>query len=286
MRLRGRLKRIVYGTKPFYRGSFPYFEHQVHFPLGSHLFERVCHEGIYEHQTLELLLRLLGQAETYIDVGANIGLLSVPILMQRPEVRVISLEASPETLGYLRATRDNSPYLDRWSIVGCAAGASSGSTTFWAARPENGAFDGLKNTGRGGDGRTVVVDIRTLDEIWRDNGAPKVSLVKIDVEGGEAGVIQGARSLIERDRPVFVIEWSWLNLPAYGIEPSHLLKLCREIGYQAYAFPGLIEVGTTTILRLAMSTTETFLLVPADAPEGIELGMKTASLENAVPNPR
>ena len=276
MRLRGRLKRIVYGVRPFYRGSFPYFEHQVHFPLGSHLFERVCHEGIYEQQTLDLLFGLLDQSTAYIDVGANIGLMSVPIVARRPDVQVISLEPSPETLTFLKATQNWSPHRNRWTVFGCAVGESAGSATFWASRPENGAFDGLKNTGRGGEGRSVLVDIRPLDDIWRNVGTPKVSLIKIDVEGGEAGVIQGSRSLIERDRPALVIEWSRLNLTAYGIEPSYLLTLCREISYRAYAFPSLIEIGTETILRLAMSTTETFLLAPADASQRIEQRVKIA----------
>jgi len=258
---------MIYGKRPFYRGAFPYFEHQVHFPLGCHLFERVCHEGIYEQQTLDLLIGLVGQSGAYIDVGANIGLMSVPILARYPNVRVISLEASPATLSLLEMTRKVSPYRDRWSIVGCAAGEAVGSATFWAARPENGAFDGLKNTGRGGEGRAVIVDVRPLDDIWRDAGAPKVSTIKIDVEGGETGVLRGSRSLIERDRPALVIEWSRLNLPAYGIEPSQLLTICREIGYRAYAVPGLVEINSELILRVAMSMTETFLLAPADASE-------------------
>jgi FkbM family methyltransferase len=269
MRLRGRIKKLVYGTRPFYRGAFPYFEQQVHFPRGSHIFENACHQGIYEQNTLQLLLHLIGQSGTYIDIGANIGLLSVPVLARRPEVKVISIEASPTTLSFLKATRDASPHRDRWSIVGSAVGEAAGSTTFWAARPENGAFDGLKNTGRGGEGRTVVVDVLPLDDIWRSAGSPKVSVVKVDVEGGETGVMRGSRALIERDGPAFVIEWSRANLPAYGIEPGYLLTICRDIGYRAYAIPGLIEIGSETTLRLAMFSTETFVLVRADGwPEG------------------
>lgn len=262
MRIRGRLKNIVYGVRPFYRGTFPYFGHDVYFPIGSHLFERLCREGIYEKCTLKLLSDLIADESTYVDVGANIGLMSIPILAYRPGVRVISIEASPNTLQDLEKTRDASPHRERWSIVGRAVGRIQGSATFWASEPNNAAFDGIKNTGRGGAKKPVNVRVSTLDEIWNEAGSPYVSVVKIDVEGGETDAIAGARALIERDRPAFVIEWSRLNLPAYGIKPGHLLALCREIRYRIYAHPGMLEVAEESLLCLAMLQTETFLLLP------------------------
>ena len=45
----------------------------------------------------------------------------------------------------------------------------------------------------------------TLDEVFPD-GAPEVSLIKVDVEGGEADVLAGARRLIGRDSPALILE--------------------------------------------------------------------------------
>ncbi len=262
MRLRGKLKQIAYGVRPFYRGTFPYFDHDVHFPFGSHMFDRVCDDGIYEQETLELISCLIGQEGTYIDIGANIGLLSIPVLMRQPGARVISVEASPDTLRFLERTRDASSHRKRWAVFGCAVGRSCGVVTFWAAQPKNGAFDGLRDTGRGGTKQAVTVKMRPLDDIWEEAGKPQVSVVKIDVEGAEADVIAGARALIERDRPSLVIEWSGQNLPSYGVEPRYLLEVCRKIGYRVYAYPGLFKVTEEAILRAAMMRTETFLLLP------------------------
>lgn len=263
MQPRAMLKQLIYGRRPFYRGTFPYFEHDVHFPIGSHLFERVCREGIYEQETLRLVLCLVEQDGTYIDVGANIGLLSIPVLMGRPHARVISIEASPDTLLHLEKTRGASPQRDRWSIFGCAVGRSNGSAAFCAAEPKYAAFDGLKDTGRGGAKSSITVEMRTLDEIWQEAGAPAVSLVKIDVEGAEIDVLAGARALIEQCRPPLIIEWSALNLRAYGTEPGELLRVCREIGYRAFSCPELFEVAEEAVLRAVMLRTETFLLTPA-----------------------
>src|SRR4051812_33461768 len=95
-------KQVLFGAVPFVRGRFSYFGHPVFFPLGSHIFKRACREGIYEQETLDLLLALVRPQSTYLDVGANIGLLSIPVLVSHPNVNVVSIEASPETLTCLR----------------------------------------------------------------------------------------------------------------------------------------------------------------------------------------
>jgi FkbM family methyltransferase len=69
-----------------------------------------------------------------------------------------------------------------------------------------GAFDGLRDTGRGGRKSPVRVAVRTLDEIWEKCGCPPVSVIKMDIEGGEYRALHGAKSIIAREKPVFVVE--------------------------------------------------------------------------------
>ena len=105
MRVRGLAKRLLFGTAPFFRGRFRYYGQVVYFPLGSSTFERACEEGIYEREVTNLILALAKPGTTYFDVGANIGLLSVPVLSVCPTVKVVSIEASPDTLPFLRKTQ-------------------------------------------------------------------------------------------------------------------------------------------------------------------------------------
>jgi hypothetical protein len=121
----------------------------------------------------------------------------------------------------------------------------------------------LNDTGRGGAKQAITVNVQTLDQIWRNLECPPVSVVKIDVEGGERDVLAGGRELIAKERPALVIEWSRLNLPAYGIRPGELLQICRDIGYEAYAYPNLCLIVSEAVLDVAMTRTETFLLAAA-----------------------
>ena len=101
MPLSGFVKWSLSGAAPFFRGRFPYCGHTVYFPLKSHIFERACSEGIYEQEIVNLILSVVEPGTTH-GRGRNIGLLSVPILAACPTVKVLSIEAAPETLKFLR----------------------------------------------------------------------------------------------------------------------------------------------------------------------------------------
>jgi FkbM family methyltransferase len=262
MRLRGLAKKLLFGSLPGLRGRFRYFGHAVYFPPESHIFELVCAEGIYERATLELILSLVKPATAYFDVGANIGLMSIPILARCPEVKVVSIEASPVTLEFLHRTHAAAPRRDDWEVVGVAVGAETGETELWSAGAAQDAFSGLRDTGRGGPKHALKVPVRTLDDIWRSCGSPTVSVIKLDIEGGESLALGGARACIAATKPVLVIEWTEQNLQAYDVRSEHLLQLCAVLGYAAYASPDLIPVDTPAILAIAMARTETFVLAP------------------------
>lgn len=263
MRLRGQAKYWLYGSAPLYRGWFPYYGHRVFFPRRSVQLPMACDQGIYEESTVRLISNLAAPQTTFIDVGANIGLLSLPILENCPDVSVLSLEASPDTLSYLTRTNVASRHHSRWRVIGAAAGKAAGTATFWSSTVDNGAFDGFKDTGRGGNKQAIEVSVNTLDEIWSDAGNPSVSVIKIDVEGAELDVLEGAKKLLASQRPAVVLEWSGLNLAAYKLAPEALLTTCQAIGYKPYSHPAMCLIDSAALLNAAMAQTETFLLLPA-----------------------
>lgn len=263
MRLRGFVKKVLFGSVPFFRGRFRYYGQLVYFPLGSYIFELACAHGIYEHDVANLILTIVERGTTYFDVGANIGLLSVPVLACRSDVKIVSIEASPHTLPFLRKTHAAAKSPENWTVIGAAVGAQSGKAEFWSGGGATGAFDGLKDTGRSGKKRPVQVSIRTLDEIWRELGSPFVSVMKMDIEGGESAALQGAKALIAHSRPILIIEWTDKNLSAYDIKSEAIFVLCQDVAYTIYAWPHLVPIESTSVLKMAMTQTETFVFVPS-----------------------
>lgn len=262
MNIRQKVKKWLYGNCPGFAGSFPYFKTKTYFPPNSLVFTLACEQGIYEADSLSLILSLVKEDTVYFDVGANIGMMSIPVLHNKQNVRVISIEPSPNTLPYLQKTAKKSVYRDRWVIVGKAVGETKGAIDFFVASPELGAFDGRNDTKRAGETRKVVVEMTTIDYEWELLGCPDVSLLKIDVEGAETSVIHGATNCIKSTKPYILIEWNIENLNANNCNPNTILELAKNANYEIYSVPNLVHVVSGTDLHLQMLNTENFLLAP------------------------
>lgn len=260
--MRKQIKKWLYGSCPGFAGSFPYYGTKVYFPQNSYLFTRACDEGIYEIENTRLLCSLVRPNTVYFDIGANIGLMSVPVLQKCDSCSVVSFEPSPNTLELLKRTAKESSYSDRWCVLGKAVGSEVGSLDFCIASAELGAFDGFKDTKRAGATRKITVPVTTLDTEWEAMGRPAVSLIKIDVEGAELASLEGAITCIENERPNILLEWTLLNLEAYNRQPENLLTVAERLGYQVYSLPNQLPIINSTILKLQMLKTENFLLTP------------------------
>lgn len=260
--IRKTVKYYLYNYWPWCRGSFPYFGVRLFFPPGSHLFERVCESGIYEQELLELLLNLVEDDSVYIDVGANIGLTSAPILRSRSRCSVWSFEPSDNALPYLMRSAQGSPFKDRWRVIGDAVGKECGQTDFYCCDRTFSAFDGLRPVGRHPAVGNQRVQLTTLDAEWIDAGRPRVSAIKIDVEGAELQVLLGAIDLLRSEQPAVLLEWNATNLDAHRCDAGRLIEFSREHGFDVLAVPSLTPVPNPMALRLMMQRTENFVLLP------------------------
>ena len=242
-------------------GHFPYFNHEIYAPTRSVIFERIVHEGAFEPEIL-LAMRTLAAPRTHVlDIGANIGVMSVALLQMRDDVTVVSIECSPSTLSFLRKTHAASAHKVRWNIFDNAVGKEAGELPFFTAGSANGAYDGLNDTGRGGPTTKVLVQVKTIDQIWEELSGPQVSLIKIDIEGGEYNAILGASQLLAKCRPYILFEWHATNLAAYKRDPQDIFHL-RQDGYELFTLP-LLQPVTPSLLPLMMAQTEMFLLAPS-----------------------
>ena len=263
MTLRGQLKRLRYGLSFGAGAKFPYFGTTVFFPKNSMIFQLACDQGIYEVALTRLVSKTIRAGTTYFDVGANIGLLSVPALATRPDCRVVSIEASPTTLQYLRRTHATSEYKARWTIVGEGIADTRGEATFYESIPERGAMDGFRDTGRSGERRPVSVPVTTIDTIWGKLGYPETSVIKLDIEGGEMAALKGAEQCLGANWPLIFLEWNVENLDAYEIDHCDILQFARANNFRLVTIPHFVEILHGIDLKLHMDETETFALIPA-----------------------
>lgn len=129
-------------------------------------------------------------AEAYVDIGACDGDTLRDFLARADGrfARYVALEPDPANLKTLRASIPAS-FANKVAVVPQAAGAVRGTVSFV------GNLGGESRVGSGGD---ITAEVAPLDEIVA--GQP-VTAIKVDVEGYEAEVLEGARQTLARCRP-------------------------------------------------------------------------------------
>jgi len=266
--IRKKIKRLLYSRCPGFTGAFPYYGVKTYFPPRSLSFYAACEQGTFEHENVHILRSLVRPHSTMFDVGANIGLMAIPVLQCIPHSRVVSFEPSANVLPYLRRTIAGSPFGQRWALVEKAMGAGEGASTFFLSSQAESLYDGFRNTGRASAAQSVVVSVGTLDAEWRTLERPDVSVIKCDVEGAELDVLYGARECLTVTKAAVLFELNAANLSVYQWGPDALLSFAQEVGYSIHAVPSLAATTSRKHLELQMAFTESFLLLPSTQVAG------------------
>ena len=85
------------------------------------------------------------------------------------------------------------------------------------------------------------VQVLKLDELLKEQHISNVDLVKIDVEGAEENVLDGASKLIKEIRPIWYLELDDSRAKAMGNSSKRIFKTMIDSGYNAYLFNDKLE---------------------------------------------
>jgi FkbM family methyltransferase len=256
------LQRLFYQYCPGRRGWQPYCGTRVYFDPGSILLRVLQDQGAFEPHIQKCLCQLAQPGSTVLDVGANVGLMAVPVLQAKPDCQVVSFEPSPSSVPYLKKTWTHSPYRQRWIIREVALSHQPGQVEFCLAGRGDSAYEGLRSGPRVSQAKTTTVQANTLDQEWEQLHRPSVSVIKIDVEGGEWQVLLGGPRLFDTCRPALILEWYEDYLKEFGTAPQELLKFALQRSYRLYSLPAGIEVADAVDLRVQMMLYSNFVLLP------------------------
>jgi len=157
--------------------------------------------GAYQRDTQKLILDHLSDSGTFIDVGANIGSISIPIARMRPDARIVSIEADPTVFDTLTRNIDIN-HATNIAAVRELIGANSNAIDFYRAPATH---FGMGSIGPQFGVRPVSLQQSTLDDVLAGRSIKQVDVLKIDVEGAELSVLQGAHHLLSLPRPPVVI---------------------------------------------------------------------------------
>ena len=191
----------------------------------------VVRDGIYEPYVSNYLFELLRPGMVFLDVGANVGLFSIPgARLVGPNGIVFAVEAVARNAKII-AVNAQLNNLSNIVIVPIGASMATGSN-FWvrqSASTNNQITDVPRITNLSFD-KFDLIGVAALDSLIPSDR--KVDLIKIDIEGREYKAFLGCKRILA-DRPIIFCEFnSAAQSDVSGVDGSELLKLILSYNYR------------------------------------------------------
>jgi FkbM family methyltransferase len=178
---------------------------------------------------VDRLKELVPAGSTVVDVGANVGFFNLKYAHWVGEQGlVIAVEPDLENFEALTAKIAAAGLERRVQLHQAAAAAKSGSVRFW----RNELHPGDHRITFGAQG--MMVPAVTVDDLVAEAGAQSVSLLKIDVQGAEMLVLEGAKRTLEQMRPALFVEVDDRNLEHLGSSARALVAHLEWAKYEMH----------------------------------------------------
>jgi FkbM family methyltransferase len=178
----------------------------------------------YDAQTVKILKKICQPTSNCIDVGCHKGEMLDLILKYAPNGQHYCFEPLPDLFQGLIQKK----YPSNCHFYDVALSRESGSTSFNYVI-SNPSYSGIlrrRYDRPSEEDTTITVKTELLDHIISPNTV--IDFIKIDVEGAEMLVLEGAKKTIQRCKPIVVFEHGLGASDVYGTTPRQMFTFFKE----------------------------------------------------------
>jgi FkbM family methyltransferase len=186
------------------------------------------------------------------DVGAYHGDFTALLLKHFPQLPVVAFEPTPETFRQLKHRFAKEP---RVQVQNLALSDQSGWASYYLT--EHPVNNSLLPPADCPVRETIRVAVEKLDQFRQRDRRP-VALMKVDARGHDGRILRGAERILQQDRPLVMVEATFLPMYQQQDDPCDLWLFLREQGYR---LAGLYNTHSTPQGLLAYTDC---LFVPAE----------------------
>jgi FkbM family methyltransferase len=206
-------------------------------PQASILLPRGAHahywSGLHDDvDSIAFLCDSLPAGGVFCDVGANIGVyLSAIRALKGSSVKLVGFEPIPTTIALLQQTLELNGVSARIEPIALSSRAGELLLTAYAR--------GMNNFWLKGDTAghpSIAVSTRRFDEWISEHPDLEPDAIKIDVEGHELEVLEGATGFLARKRPALMVECHGAAWDELGVPRSRFTQLLADVGYRDLRF--------------------------------------------------
>lgn len=190
----------------------------------------VVYSGLPEWDEMNLLLRVLRPSDGFIDIGANVGFYTVLASTIVTGGPLLAFEANPRNLDVLRDQVKLND-LSNAEVFAVALGDKTGELSFVDSGREGGtiacAMDASANL--------ITVPCSRLDDCLGGRILPDCLVIKMDVEGCEGLVLEGATATLQDERvAVWLFEVNEFELSKHGSSADNLFAIFSKHGFSIH----------------------------------------------------
>jgi FkbM family methyltransferase len=188
--------------------------------------------GTYEKGTLHIIGKILNEGDVFVDIGANIGLMSIFASYKVGEKgQVIAFEPNPSTNKILKENiaLNNITNIKVESFA--LSNEKKKGKIYENIDLNRGSASLIKLTDS-----TAGHDINEITVYEYFQNFANIDLIKIDVEGYELKVMEGAKKYIENVEfpPMLIVEFSSMRENSFGKETEQLASYIKALGYKLF----------------------------------------------------
>lgn len=199
----------------------------------------------YDRLTKSIMKRVIDTDSNCIDIGCHKGEILDIMLQLSPNGKHFGFEPLPFLFNKLKEK-----YKNRATILPYALSDKNGFSTFQHVKNAP-AYSGIKKRRYDIDKpeiEEIKVEMKKLDEIIPSN--IKVDFIKIDVEGGEFGVLKGGRQLLKKFKPIVIFEFGMGASDYYGTSPADMFNfMTKETGLRISSLKSFLNSGNILSLK-------------------------------------
>jgi FkbM family methyltransferase len=185
----------------------------------------------YEDIDAKLLLKLASEANTILDIGANIGYYSMLIAKLNPNSSIHSFEPIPDIFKELERNVKFNGYNN---IILNNYGCSDSEKTFeFYYDKEYSTKSSMQDIIPSEKIEKRICHLKKLDDYVKNHNL-KIDLIKCDVEGAELFVYQGGKEIISTQKPIIFSEILRKWTAKFNYQANDILIFLKDLGYKVF----------------------------------------------------
>lgn len=191
----------------------------------------VVYANFPEYEEMKFIQDIVTDGDVVLDVGANIGSISILAASKGEKVSVFAFEPTEKLLPLIRENIGVNQFEKRIMVFQTAVSDKNGNVSFVLKKESE-----VNHIDTNNSKNSVSINSITLDSFAKQNRINKIDLLKVDVEGAEMLVFRGSKRLLQNNQVRIILFEVNKNSLQFGYSAQQLVEFFRQNNYFVFFF--------------------------------------------------